>query len=321
MSLITISEISKDYGISTRTLRYYEEIGLLPSRRSNDYAYRAYDQAAANRLRQILVLKKLRIPLKQIRKIFENESLSDLTAAFEEKISEIGSEIEALGEIKKALSNLLLALPPSKSNNLDLLDDEKLLRIVESLPSSEKKLKENKNMENLEKANERLDKINDVRIIFVPASTVAASHWIGENPEDNAARQLAEFIKKTKLTEIKRDFRIFGFNNPCPKREGETYGYEFYVTIPDELEVKAPLVKKNFSGGLYAAHAIKMGDFHEWKPFYRFVLDSGEYEIDCREPLGMDGALEEELNAYSKHTCCGSRIDQLDLLIPIKIKK
>lgn len=33
MELMTISEVSKNYNLSTRTLRYYEEIGLLKSKR------------------------------------------------------------------------------------------------------------------------------------------------------------------------------------------------------------------------------------------------------------------------------------------------
>ncbi len=32
--------------ISTRTLRYYEQIGLIESVKKEDYAYRTYDEAA-----------------------------------------------------------------------------------------------------------------------------------------------------------------------------------------------------------------------------------------------------------------------------------
>jgi DNA-binding transcriptional MerR regulator len=41
--LIKIGEMSARYDISARTLRYYEEMGLLTSTRSDDYAYRMYD--------------------------------------------------------------------------------------------------------------------------------------------------------------------------------------------------------------------------------------------------------------------------------------
>lgn len=44
--LIKIREVSTKYDISARTLRYYEDMGLITSIRSNDYAYRLYDEAA-----------------------------------------------------------------------------------------------------------------------------------------------------------------------------------------------------------------------------------------------------------------------------------
>ncbi len=66
MELQTISQVSRDYGISTRMLRYFEQAGLILSLRKDNYAYRVYDQNAVNRLRQIIVLRKLRVPVKQI---------------------------------------------------------------------------------------------------------------------------------------------------------------------------------------------------------------------------------------------------------------
>lgn len=44
--LVKIREISARYAISARTLRYYENMGLIKSTRSKDYAYRLYDKQA-----------------------------------------------------------------------------------------------------------------------------------------------------------------------------------------------------------------------------------------------------------------------------------
>ena len=55
--LIKITDMTGCYGISARTLRYYEDIGLIASTRSEDYAYRLYDEAAVQRLEQILILR------------------------------------------------------------------------------------------------------------------------------------------------------------------------------------------------------------------------------------------------------------------------
>ena len=53
--LIKIRDVSLQYSISARALKYYEEMGLITSTRSDDYAYRLYDNAALQRLEQILI--------------------------------------------------------------------------------------------------------------------------------------------------------------------------------------------------------------------------------------------------------------------------
>ena len=57
--LIKIREISSKYDISARALRYYEDMGLISSTRSSDYAYRLYYRQNIKRLEQILILRKL----------------------------------------------------------------------------------------------------------------------------------------------------------------------------------------------------------------------------------------------------------------------
>lgn len=85
MELQTISQVSKDYGISTRMLRYYEQAGLIKSLRKEDYSYRVYDETARDRLQQIIILRKLRIPVKQIDIILKSEDVSEILYVFESK--------------------------------------------------------------------------------------------------------------------------------------------------------------------------------------------------------------------------------------------
>ena len=65
--MLTITEVTRTHAVSTRMLRYYEQQGLLCSQRREGYAYRVYDEENIARLRLILVLRKLRIPLKRIK--------------------------------------------------------------------------------------------------------------------------------------------------------------------------------------------------------------------------------------------------------------
>ena len=323
MEAMTISEVSRSFDVSTRMLRYYEKIGLISSGRRADYAYRLYDEAAVKRLQLLLILRKLRIPLKQIAVILDDYAQTEALRLLRENISELDEEMKALGTIRGILSVFVSRLDESiqKKIHLDLLEDKELIEIAGALTLSKLNLKEEHSMEELNSANKVIEGKMDIRIIYLPPTAVAASHYIGENPEDNAGEKLGSFIKSVKLPEIKPDFRVYGFNNPSPQNEQEQYGYEFWVTIADDMQVPEPLEKKWFAGGLYAAHCIKMGNFHEWATFYETVRNSGEYEIECREPYGMGGTMEEHINAFSYYTGAVHEYEQLDLLIPIKRKK
>lgn len=65
----TVKEISELTGISIRALRYYDEIGLLVPTDRTDAGYRLYDEEALEKLREILFLKELDIPLNTIKEV------------------------------------------------------------------------------------------------------------------------------------------------------------------------------------------------------------------------------------------------------------
>lgn len=62
----TIKEIADLAGVTTRTLRYYDEIGLLGPADTGDNGYRYYDQDSLLQLQQILFFRELGVPLKDI---------------------------------------------------------------------------------------------------------------------------------------------------------------------------------------------------------------------------------------------------------------
>lgn len=321
MELTTISQVSKSYGISTRTLRYYEQIGLLQSTKADDYAYRVYSPQAIQRLQQIIMLRKLRIPLKKIGDIFSNPGTATIISVFMESVSEINDELTSLSTMRLILEKLLGELKAKADIPLNavLFHDEMILEAINSLTLTKINFKEERSMDDLNKANDTLSTLKHVRIIYLPPCTVAAIHDFGDTPEDSARKQLDEFVRTLGLQKTKPDLRVYGFNNPSPQNR-ESLGYEFWVTIPEDLEVQKPLEKKQFDGGLYAAHCIKMGDFHEWKLLGDWINSSSEYEYDIREPLGMSGGIEEHLNAVTYYHENETDFIQLDLLAPVKRK-
>ena len=107
MNLQTISQVSREFSISTRTLRYYEQIGLINPVKNDDYAYRTYDEGTIIRLQQIIILRKLRIPLKDIAKIIKNESSALAIDVFRQNISDIDDEVTALSTIRSILQSFV----------------------------------------------------------------------------------------------------------------------------------------------------------------------------------------------------------------------
>ena len=68
----TIHEVSELAGVSIRTLKYYDKIGLLhPSERTGS-GYRLYGDADLERLQQILLFRELAFPLKEIEMILND---------------------------------------------------------------------------------------------------------------------------------------------------------------------------------------------------------------------------------------------------------
>lgn len=322
MELMTVSEVSKNFSISTRMLRYYEEVGLIESCRKENYAYRVYDDNAVKRLQNIIVLRKLRIPVKQIAIILDDYEQVQALSILRENIMELEEEITALSTIREILSVFVLHLDESVQMkvHLDLLENSELIDVVNALSLSKSNLREEHSMSDLNKAHESIQKLTDkeVRVIYIPPSKVAAIHCVSDLPEADCIGHLKKFITENQLDKIKPDFRVFGFNNDTQN----AHGYEHWVTIPKDMEVKEPFVEKCICGGLYCAHMIPMGAFEEWKWLYEWVASSKEYDFDWRAPEHMmGGMLEEHLNYINIYQNSMEQLDktmQLDLLIPIK---
>lgn len=323
---MTISQVSKLFQISTRTLRYYEQIGLIDSKKQEDYAYRCYNEDALIKLQQIMILRKLRIPLTEIKCILQNKDASTALEIFEKNLSEIKLELNALSAVEEILSSFIMRIKDNISTDLHLalLSDNEVLKLAEDLKLVQKKIRKETSMKDLIDLTDNSAILKDVRIIYLPPSYVASCHYIGDEPENYVNAIMDDFVRKNNLCSKKPDLRHYGFNHPDPVDESGYHGYEVWVTIPDNMEVPSPLVKKKFDGGLYAAHMIPFGAFNEWKMLFEWAEKNSEYNIGCKEELKDSGwgLLEEHLN-YVNHVNLENTEPegmQLDLLMPITEK-
>jgi DNA-binding transcriptional MerR regulator len=107
----SISQLAADFGVTPRTIRYYEEMGLLESDRESVQHQRMYNSRAKARLKLILRGKRLGFTLEEIREMInlydtdptQKEQLCRAIAFGESKMCEIDKMIADLQVTKEEI--------------------------------------------------------------------------------------------------------------------------------------------------------------------------------------------------------------------------
>ena len=93
-NLFTIGEMADLFGINIRTLRYYDEIGILhPETADPDTGYRYYSTRQFERLNTIKYLRALGVSLKKIALFFENRDVDIMLDLLKEQKAETQAKI------------------------------------------------------------------------------------------------------------------------------------------------------------------------------------------------------------------------------------
>ena len=107
---LTVGELAKQAGTTTKTIRYYERVGLLLPAEHGDNRYRYYDQAQVLQLRFIRRAQALGLTLAEIgqlmglaREVRCNELRAALDDLFARKIREHELKIAALKTLQRTL--------------------------------------------------------------------------------------------------------------------------------------------------------------------------------------------------------------------------
>jgi DNA-binding transcriptional MerR regulator len=106
-----IGELSAQTDVSEKTIRYYEEIGLLPRAKRSANGYRVYDEADVERLRFIRRARALDIGLDEIAEILAFRERNEppckyVMALMREQIDKVEERIRNLQQILDELSAL-----------------------------------------------------------------------------------------------------------------------------------------------------------------------------------------------------------------------
>jgi len=101
MELLDITEVCRITGTTSRTLRHYQQIGLLEPTHIGANGIRFYNQVALLKLQHILVLKQLALPLPQIAKVLAGQQ--NAKTAIDDRLRLVAAEVARLERMQLAL--------------------------------------------------------------------------------------------------------------------------------------------------------------------------------------------------------------------------
>lgn len=146
----TVKDVSEITGISIRTLRYYDEIGLLKPTKLTEAGYRLYDNKALEKLQEIMFFRELEIPLIDIKKIMDNpnydkeQALLTQKSLLEQKRNRLNGIIELITDVMKGVNTMSFGAFSNEevqkmvNHTLECMSKESLDKLVEEYGSIEK---------------------------------------------------------------------------------------------------------------------------------------------------------------------------------------
>ncbi|MDO4313955.1 MAG: MerR family transcriptional regulator [Eubacteriales bacterium] len=120
-----IKHVEELVGITRKNIRFYEEQGLLNPERA-DNGYREYHEADIKRLKQIKLLRKLSIPIEEIKKVLSGEKGLDM--CLHRHLGELERQKESLEQMQMLSRQLI-----DGHITLDRLDADTCLEQMERL--------------------------------------------------------------------------------------------------------------------------------------------------------------------------------------------
>ncbi|GES29281.1 MerR family transcriptional regulator [Streptomyces angustmyceticus] len=104
----SIAEVARMSGVTSRTLRHYDEIGLLPPARTGSNGHRYYEEADLLRLQQILLMRELDLGLREIQAVLDSQV--DRVAVLREHHRRLRAERDRLETLVRTVGRTLAEL-------------------------------------------------------------------------------------------------------------------------------------------------------------------------------------------------------------------
>ncbi|MDQ0272724.1 MerR family transcriptional regulator [Cytobacillus purgationiresistens] len=117
----TIGEFAKRMNVTVRTLRYYDEIGLLQPQNVNEQGHKVYESQEVNILQRIQAWKFLGIPLEEIKPLIE-ESTNNLSATLSHQKNLLIQQRKRLNAMIEAVEDTEQIMTHSKDQSAESID-------------------------------------------------------------------------------------------------------------------------------------------------------------------------------------------------------
>jgi DNA-binding transcriptional MerR regulator len=116
--MLTVKQLSELAGVTPRTLRHYDAIGLLKPSRIGSNGYRYYEEEAVLRLQQILIYRELGMPLDEIKKIMGRRDF-DVLAALQGHRAALSKQVSRLNRLIETVDKTILHLKGKADMSVD----------------------------------------------------------------------------------------------------------------------------------------------------------------------------------------------------------
>src|SRR5690625_2406989 len=126
----SIQEIARHAGTTSRTLRHYDDLGIVRPSRIGANGYRYYDEAALVRLQRVLLLRELGLGLNQIFAVLEREA--DAASALVAHLDLLKQEQRRLADQVAAVENTIKSLNEGQPLMASQMLDRKSTRLNSS---------------------------------------------------------------------------------------------------------------------------------------------------------------------------------------------
>ncbi len=131
---LLIKELAQRLDISPKTIRFYEEEGVIPKAKRSENNYRYYTEDDFKRLNFVKKARALGMSIEEIRKIFDirekgNMPCCTVVSMLEKHLNDTEKKIEELTEFKNNLSNTINKF----KKNMDVGEQGEVCGLIENL--------------------------------------------------------------------------------------------------------------------------------------------------------------------------------------------